>query len=237
MYTESKAIVISTLKYSDQSLIVKLYTESHGILPFLVKNVHQKKSKTSAFFQPLNSLQIVFRNPGKQNLNYIKQTGINVHWQTINSNPVKSCVALFLSEILGYALKEEESNKPLFNFILGSLKAYDGKTQAFADFHLWFLIRLTEYLGFYPNSELNHLPYFDLENGIYSYENNSAAISGDLLNLFKKVLAFDFYAQEKNILNQNQRKQLLDILMQYYKFHLSGFREPKSLIVLQEVFS
>ena len=34
-----------------------------------------------------------------------------------------------------------------------------------------------------------------------------------------------------------QRRKLLNSLIKYYTFHISGFRKPKSLTILEEVFS
>ena len=58
----SKAIVISTIKYSDTSLIVRLYTKEVGLVSFLLKGVlKSKKGKLrTAYFQPLNQLSIIF---------------------------------------------------------------------------------------------------------------------------------------------------------------------------------
>ena len=68
----SKAIVISTIKYSDTSLIVRLYTEEVGLVSFLLKGVlKSKKGKLrTAYFQPLNQLSIIFSHQEKEIYNY-----------------------------------------------------------------------------------------------------------------------------------------------------------------------
>ena len=55
MIISTKAIVLSKLKYKDNDLIVKCYTESKGVVSFMVKNAFSsKKSKLKpAYFQPL----------------------------------------------------------------------------------------------------------------------------------------------------------------------------------------
>ena len=47
---ETKAIVLSSIKYSDTSLIVKCFTEKEGIKSYLVKGV--LKSKKRVFCAP-----------------------------------------------------------------------------------------------------------------------------------------------------------------------------------------
>ena len=81
----SKAIVISTIKYSDTSLIVRLYTEEVGLVSFLLKGVlKSKKGKLrTAYFQPLNQLSIIFSHQEKRNLQLLKEAQIIHVYQTI----------------------------------------------------------------------------------------------------------------------------------------------------------
>ena len=75
----SKAIVISTIKYSDTSLIVRLYTEEVGLVSFLLKGVlKSKKGKLrTAYFQPLNQLSIIFSLSRKKKFTTIKRSSNN----------------------------------------------------------------------------------------------------------------------------------------------------------------
>jgi len=54
----SRAIVLHQIKYSETSLILKIYTEKEGLLSFIVKGVRGKKGKLrTAQFQILNLLE------------------------------------------------------------------------------------------------------------------------------------------------------------------------------------
>ena len=57
----TKAIVLSSLKYSDTSLIVKCYTEQEGIKSYIIKGVLKAKKGgiKVAYFQPLTQLILV----------------------------------------------------------------------------------------------------------------------------------------------------------------------------------
>jgi Recombinational DNA repair protein (RecF pathway) len=49
---ETKAIVLSSLKYGDTSLIVRCYTEQLGLKSFIAKGVFSKKKRnTSLYFR------------------------------------------------------------------------------------------------------------------------------------------------------------------------------------------
>ena len=35
---------------------------------------------------------------------------------------------------------------------------------------------------------------------------------------------------------KQQRKDLLQVILNYYNFHVSGYREPKSLLIFEQLF-
>ena len=54
--------------------------------------------------------------------------------------------------------------------------------------------------------------------------------------MFKKLLDLKFDADQK-VFAGIERQILLKILLDFYTLHLDGFKKPKSLEVLKEVFS
>lgn len=236
MLIKTSAIVLSSLKYGDSGKIVKLYTESSGVQSFIVKSVYAKNNRKNSLLIPLNSLEIVFEDKSKPSLHHFKEISQSHHYQSLYQHPAKTSIVLFLAEVLNAVLKEEEANVRLFRFIQNSFLEFDQKQNSFADFHVWFLTNLTQFLGFYPHLE-NSSQYFDLTNGISTNEiPNGIFISESNLLNFEKILSLDFFAQTENQFNQNQRKSILSTLMKYYELHISDFRHPKSLDVLRLVF-
>ena len=57
---ETKAIVLSSLKYGDTSLIVRCYTEQEGLKSFIAKGVFAKKKRNTSLYFPLNELEISY---------------------------------------------------------------------------------------------------------------------------------------------------------------------------------
>lgn len=236
MIVKTFAVVLSAVKYSDSSKIIKLYTEASGVKSFIAKSVYTKNNRKNALFMPLNLIEIIFEDKNQQNLHYFKEASHAHHYQTLYQTPPKTTMTLFLTEILNSVLKEEESNPGLFQYITTSLKEFDKKESACADFHLWFLINLTKYLGFYPNLK-SGAKYFDLTNGVSSEEIPSEFyISDSELQNFEKLVFLEFFQQNENNFNQLQRKSLLTTIIRYFELHISDFRHPKSLDVLNQVF-
>jgi len=237
MIVQTPAIVISSLKYGDKSIILKLFTREEGLKAFIIKNAFSSKNRQSSFFLPLSFVEVIYDSKNKKQLNYLKEARPLIHYKSIHSNPYKKAIALFLSEILNTLLSEEEKDLFLYDFLENSFLGFDEKQTGFADFHLWFMLNLTRFLGFYPNRSYAEKGYFDLENGIFTNEISSVSIiEKSDLELFEKLLEFDFNQSENNLFNREQRNVLLKIIIRYYKLHIAGFRQPKSLEVLTQVF-
>jgi DNA repair protein RecO (recombination protein O) len=133
-------------------------------------------------------------------------------------------------------LQENEENKALFLFIETSLKWLD-LHQNSGTFHLVFLIQLTKYLGFYPETSGLEKKYFGLKEGKFlSQEPRTDFVTGKELILLKGLLGINFDGLGKVLLNVVDRQKLLEILMKYFELHLSGFRRPRSIQVLKELF-
>ena len=143
----------------------------------------------------------------------------------------------FIADVLRSSVQEEEENVPLFDFIVNASLWLD-LNNTIANFHLLFLLKLSSYLGFYPDdSEVQH-EYFNLIDGMF--ENAETSIycrSGQDIELLKLFLGTNFDALVSIKLNQKQRTSFLNMLLQYYELHLHGFKKPRSLAVLNSIFS
>lgn len=234
---KTEAIVLSSIQYGETGKILKCYTQKTGIQSFFVKGTHSKKQKISALFHPLTQIEVVYKENKNKSLNHFSEVRQSRHYINLHSQAEKTCIALFLAEILHSVLKEEEYNPKLYEFLQNSFLKFDENKNSFADFHLWFLLNLTVYLGFYPNIDFDS-KYFDLVEGISTDANpGHFFVDGDELKSWEKLIQLDFFQQTENLFNQNQRKSLINILLKYYELHISDFRPPKSLEVLTVIFN
>jgi DNA repair protein RecO (recombination protein O) len=62
-------------------------------------------------------------------------------------------------------------------------------------------------------------------------------ISGNSFYQFKKLLGINFDGIEKVSFSKQERQLVLKIIIRYYELHLEGFKNPKSLQILETVFS
>lgn len=238
MIETTQALVINTIKYGDTSLIATCYTKSSGIKTYMLKGIlKSKKAKIKpAYFQPLMQLHITANHNNKGTLNSIREVEVVTFYNSIYSDIKKQSIALFLAEILHYSIREEEQNQQLYQYLETSFLWLDTHN-AISNFHLLFLLNLTKYLGFYPETDVLNASYFDLLEGNFTNQSNFSTVSGDNLVQFKKLLGINFDVLHSVDFNANNRQSVLSILIQYFELHLSGFKKPKSLNVLKSVFS
>ena len=237
MLVTTKAIVISAIKYAEADLIVKLFTESSGLKSYHLRGVlKSKKGKFRASqFQLLTLLEIEANHKDKGTLEHLRDAKVAVLYKTLHTDVVKSTVVMFLSEMLKYAVQEEEPNSKMYHYIESSLLWYDNHNTA--NFHLLFLLNLTSFLGFYPDIQNFERHYFNLLDGTFEdSESNIYCISGEDLLILKTLLGTTIDAILETKLNRHNRLNFLNCMMLYYELHLQGFKKPKSLTVLKDLF-
>ncbi len=240
MLLNTRGIVISSVKYSDTSLIVKIFTEEEGVMSYIVKGVRSKKGEMkAALFRPLQLLEMsVYARENKQ-LNHIKEISVSHGYSCIYDDAVKRSVVIFLDEVLNRSLKDRFPDKEFFNWLWQSLIWYDLSKENTANFHLFFLIRLSKFLGFFPKSpSVNRFRYFDMVEGVFT--NNEPLhpnyVTGKTAELFRKLVDVASGNTSGFKITASERSDVLDVLMRYYRLQIEHFGEIKSLEILRMIF-
>ncbi|MFD1616462.1 DNA repair protein RecO [Gelatiniphilus marinus] len=238
MLLNTNAIVLSKLKYRDNDLIVKCYTQQLGVVGFLLRGVlkNKKGQSKAAYFQLLTQLQLVIIYKQNRSLQIIKEVKLNQLYTSLHSHVLKSAIAMFLAEVLANTLNEEEENQTLFSYIETALLWLDTQPE-YSNFHLLFLLNLTKYLGFYPEETNTSYPYFNLLHGKFeNQQQGKYSISGENLTLLKTLLGTTFDGLSTVKINAKQRQSFLSMILLYFELHLGGFKTPKSLQIFNQVF-
>jgi len=241
MLIKTNAIVLYCLPYSDSAHIVHMYTEDFGRMTYMVHLSNNRQSVMKrAFFQPLSLLEIQADHKGSRQLQHIKEVRCLHPFMGIPFDIGKSTIALFLAEILYRSLRDTEKNPILFNYLLQSVQLLDLCDKGLANFHLVFLIKLTRYIGFYPNLE-GQQPgwFFDLSGGVFvpTCPSHNAWLNPTEATLFARLMQINFDNMAAYKFGHHQRVELLRQMLNYYRMHLTEFPAIKSLEVLEEVFA
>lgn len=237
MLVKTKAIVLSALRYQEKSLIVKCFTQNSGLKSYYIRDAFsaKKRSQKNIYFRPLSIIEIEASHKDKGALEYLKEVKLAHQYHSIHTNIAKSTILLFISEVLHHSIKEEEKNQPLYDFLETALLWLDSNDDC-ANFHLILLLETTKFLGFYPNSPTQQLyTFFEMKEGVFSTHQSLSCLSIEDTLLLRRLLALKFDNSAKAF-HVSERHALLKIILDYYTFHLDGFKKPKSLEVLREVF-
>lgn len=239
MLITTNAIVLSKIKYKDNDLIVKCYTQQLGVVSFLLRGVLKSKKGhiKSAYFQPLSQLQLIVNYKENRSLQSVSDAKMNHVYSSLHSHVLKSAIVMFLSEILSSTLKEEEPNDSLFSYIEMTLLWLDAQAD-YSNFHLLFLLNLSKYLGFYPDTTHQEYAFFSLKEGRFETNHHDHyTISGENLTLLKQLLGTTFDALSVVKINSKQRQSFLSMMLLYFELHLGSFRPPKSLQIFNQIFN
>lgn len=223
---KTKGIVLHTIRYSETSVIAKIYTEKFGLLSFLVKGIRAAKSKSKAsMMQPLTILDMEISYREARGLQYIKEYSRGYNYTSVQFDTLKSTIAMLLLEVITKAIREHEPNEEVFEFIRESFITLDKDEQLNPDFHLLFLLSFARYLGFAPHNNYNALDkYFEMQEGIFV----SSEYGGTVLNkhdskLLTHLLNTPLYRHTDIKLSRIDRQAILRNLIKYYQLHLENF--------------
>ena len=243
MLIKTQGLVLGYLRYRETSIITRIYTREAGVQSYVVNSVRGggKAPSRLALFQPFTLLDLV-AYPTKRGggLTRLSEYRVAYAYRTLPYEMRKSSVVMVLSEVVSRAVREEEANDALFSFLREQLVGFDQAESGFENFPLTFLLGLAQYLGFAPRSGedlVNQL----LSGGVLQ-PNTPRGVSlsagltlAELEDRFEAVLRGSPEAIAVAVQNGRERRELLHLLLAYYRLHVEGLGPVKSLDILSEV--
>lgn len=244
---KTQGIVLRSVWVADSRLVVTLFTKDLGVVSCGVRvSKSARRGGARALWQVLSVVDLVVDWRVGRDIQSVSEARLSFAWESMTFHPVKVVVVLFLGEFLSHALKEEGVNEPLYAFLLNSLRWYDEAAEGFASFHLVLLMRLTRFLGFWPNvvggakSVVSEGEvFFDLINGCFvsSVPTHGQYLGGEVARLIPVLLGMDYMQMHRVRLSRTERRHMLDVIVCYYRVHVPAFGVIRGLDVLGEVFA
>jgi len=248
MLHKTRGIVLHTVKFSETSIIAKIYTELFGLQSYLIKGIRKQHSRIKpGLFQPLTILDLTVYHKETGSLQSLKEVHNLYPYQSLPFDIMKSSIALFMNELIYKSIREEEPNQELFDFLFDTCIDLDSTKSNITFFPLFFSLKLTKFLGFIPH--VDNSPgkeIFNLKDGIFQ-ENPPAHryyLRPPLSTLLKELVSSIQTSLQESTLTVEQktetlkaRNELLENILLYYKLHLPDFRGIRSHQILHTILA
>lgn len=238
---KTRAIVLHTIRYNDESIIANLLTADQGCVGMMVRISRSKRAAVKhSLFQPLMILDIEWNHKPKASLQRPQMVQAVYPFTSLPFSPTKMGIGLFVAEVLYHAVKNEPDTHAIFEYTMRSIEWFDMCEDGFANFHLVFLLHLTHFLGFMPNTyEAKPGYYFDLRGACFTRQQppHPDFLSPTDASLVPKILRMRYSNMRFFRFSGAERSRLLRHIETFYRLHIAGFPELKSLDVLREVWN
>ncbi|MDY4410111.1 MAG: DNA repair protein RecO [Prevotella sp.] len=240
MEVKTKAIVLRTVKYGESRIIVDLLTREAGRVSMVCQLTKSGNGKIKKqLLQPMTMLDVAFDYRKNISLQHFQDLRIGQVYRSLLFDPYKLSITLFLAEFLIYATRDETDNRQLYDFIETSLLWLDNADGGFANFHLVFMLRISLFIGFYPNLDDYHEGcWFDLREGCFTplRPTHNDCLKPDEAARMRTIMRMSLDNMHLFRMSRVERNRCAEIILYYYRLHQSDFPELRSIEVLKELF-
>lgn len=224
-------------KYNDKYSITQVFTREHGMVSYILPLSSSKKTKIKrSLFFPLSLIDIEADHKATSNIQRLREVNRSAPLIDICTNISKTCQSFFLAEFLTKILQQFENNDTLFDFIEMSVLNLEKQQQPAPNFHIAFMLQLSQYIGILPNWE-TYSPNscFDMLNGVFvdSRPSTNYYLTPSQSSLFIQLRHLNYDNMNQLKLSRTTRNAIVDHMLVYYRLHLYDFPTLKSLDVLR----
>ncbi len=239
---KTTGIVLRSVKYGDTSLVCTIFTRLHGVQGFMVQGVRTTKAtgNKAGLLQPATLLDIVMYHQPQKSLQRMREYSPAIIHENIQSNVVKSTIALFSVEVLLRLLPAEAPLPDLFDFVYEYFGNVDRLPMPrVANFPLYFLVMCSRQLGYEIKERYtDETPHLNLQEGGYTanppalspFTSDADAIA---LDRFLQACGSDEFRDVE--MNAAMRWRLLEWYIAFLQRHSQHMGSIKSLPVLHSI--
>jgi len=236
---KTRGIIFRSIKYSETSIITDIFTEEKGLRTYIISGVRKKNARVSAsLLQVMSLVDLVVYHRDDKDMTRIKEIKAAHIYQSLPFEIAKSSIGQFILELTRKAVHEPEENLPMFEFVYDFFQFLDETQLPSSNLHLYFMLRLSGYLGFMPEDNFSkNYPFFDLREGIFVAEKelHGYFLREELSQLVHKLLTTNLQETHNIKMGRDIRKELLRQLIIFYLLHIENFPDLKSHQILEEV--
>jgi DNA repair protein RecO (recombination protein O) len=220
--THTEAIILHHIDYSDNSIIVRLFTQTHGLLSCIAKGVKNKPKKGTSrmsAFLPLNiSETTIYYDPNKE-LHLLSEIHSIRYHQHLHTDIKKMAYTSFISEFLLRVLHQEVQPDALFNFLKEKIIQLDQQSEKLLNLYFHIILNVCGYLGYQPNTA--------------TWE---SLLDTDNLGVANFLNEIYFNADYDYMLSEKEKKAALAVTERFMQVHIHGFKPLQSTTIWNLIY-
>ncbi len=228
MHFTDRILILRRIAHNDNTFIIDVLGRRSGRISMAVKTGRSAEGRRKRTMSvPPACLDIEALHTGK-GLPVLKSVRPAYLYKDLGINVYKTAQALFLADTLRQTLRGEPGPESFDKFCEYFLQL--DKTNYNPDFHLRFMLDLSDYLGFAPQTGEKGT-FFDVNEGKFTGAKGLATLDAERSQWFKAFL------QGRPVKNRKQRMEILRIWEMYFQLHTGNYHLPESVRVYNEMLS
>lgn len=232
MIVKTDAVVLSSIKYSDSSKILRVFSRDYGKISLIVKGAISSKNRYGATIEPLSISEFQFYFKKNTDLYLVSTAETKINLKIARNELQRIALGMMILESVLQAHEEKDKNELLYDELINSLQLLN--TEEFSPIlaYVYFEIKHCDNLGFDISFKFLDLERENLkDNNLYislfdsSISKNLNIIKGNYIKLSGTSIEFMCLLEENNLINANKlvNTSILNDLVRYftayYSFH------------------
>ncbi|MFY8161705.1 MAG: DNA repair protein RecO [Candidatus Kapaibacteriota bacterium] len=171
----NEGIILSAIKYSDSSKILRVFTKEMGKISFIAKGAFSKNNKFGASIEAstIGSFTYYFKN--NREIQLLSESSFAYKFRNIYNDIYRIATTYIILEVLDFTLSKEQINEQAYEMAKEYLIKNDNiEINTYLNL-IEFLLKYTELMGFKFNFDrINYeVKSFNLKNEINKNKNNN----------------------------------------------------------------
>lgn len=218
MKKDIEFILLHTTKFGEKSLVLHTLSKEYGKRSLFLRSV----PKNNSIFSPMSVLEgeLIEQTKIASSMPNVSKLSLRYPLISMRNNVYKSCISIFMAEILYRALKESAIEEGLYETCIAKILLLEELEKDFANFPILFMIDTLAAMGYSPR-------YQDLEFFLLPEQKE----------IVKNMLSLDFSEAMLVPLNGPGRNAILISLLKYLEINIDQSLNIRSLSILRELLS
>lgn len=241
----TEALVVKSIPFQETSRIVRLFTREMGKVAVIAKGARRLKSQFRGYLEPLNLLDIIYYHKDSREVQTLSKVELRQAYLQHTTELSETLYALVLVEAVDRFIRDHHQDAAVFDLSVEVLEYMDRERQLLPEALIYFLLRLTDLLGYAVSMEQCAICNRGLTAAIYNQANGHLLCEdcGHYLEHFtklgveetgymKKASRWTSNAEIQPMPQQSGSLTVIHLLTDYLRFHTDLPVPMKSLQML-----